>query len=117
MKTFKNKKKLRRTNKKYILKGGVGTGKTTSDGNVKLQYNNNNTLTDVKCQNCFSNNYDEVIGSLGKSKARTIVGDIFFGDDMKNIDNTSIISYFCNTCGLCKMIRNKDLKITATKIT
>ena len=121
MRTCKNRKnleKIRKTKKKYIIKGGFGfgAGKTTSDGNVKLQYNDNNILTDVKCQNCSSNNYDEVIGTLGKSKARTIIGDIFLGNDAKNIDNTSIISYFCNICGLCKMIRNKDIKILAIKM-
>lgn len=112
MKTFKTNTKLRKTKKKYILKGGLGAGKTTSDEIVKLTYNSK----EVNCQNCSSNNYTEVIGSLGKSKARTIMGDMIFGDNMKNIDNTSIISYFCNTCGLCKMIRNVDLKIVATKI-
>ena len=118
-KKLENIKKLRKTKKNSILKGGfglVGSGKTTSDGNVKLQYNNNNAITDVKCQNCSSNNYDEVIGTLNKSKARAALGDFFFGNDVQNIDNTSIISYFCNTCGLCKMIRNKDIKIFAIKI-
>ena len=118
MRTYKKRKNFRKTKKNYILQGGIGPGKTTSDGNVKLQYKHEKTsvFTEVKCENCSSNNYNEVIGTLGKSKARTVVGDFFLGDDMKNIDNTSIISYFCNTCGLCKMIRNKDIKIVANKI-
>ena len=46
--------------------------------------------------NVSSNNYNEVIGTLGKSKIRTMAGDLIFGDSNKDIDNTSIIAYFCS---------------------
>ena len=108
-KTLKNNKNLRKTKKKYINTGG----QTFSRGNVKLMYN----TTEVKCTNCSSNNYNEVIGTLGKSKIRTMAGDLIFGDSNKDIDNTSIIAYFCSTCGLCQIIRNDTkLKIIATPI-
>jgi hypothetical protein len=109
-KSRKPKKNLRKTQKKYINTIG---GQTFSRGNVKLLYGSK----DVKCTNCSSNNYNEVIGTLGKSKIRTMAGDLIFGDSNKDIDNTSIIAYFCSTCGICQIIRNDTkLKITATKI-
>jgi hypothetical protein len=108
MRTSKNRKNIRKTRRNY-QKGG----KTTSDGNVKLSYNNN----ELKCAICRTNNYEEVIGSISKSKVRTVVRNFFLGSDTGDIDNTSVITYFCNNCGFCRMIRNVDpIKITATKI-
>jgi hypothetical protein len=108
MTTSKNRKDVRKT-RRNIQKGG----KTTSDGNVKLSYNGN----ELKCTICGTNNYEEVIGSINKSKARTIIRNFLLGSETGDVDNTSVITYFCNTCGLCKMIRNKDpLQIIAAKI-
>lgn len=71
----------------------------------------------IICDICKQNNYNEVIGTIDKSKARTVIRDFFLGSESGNIDNTSIIQYFCNICGYCKIIRNKDpLVITATKL-
>jgi len=104
MSTYKNRKTAK---KKY--KGG----KTTSDGNVPLFYNGK----PIPCTICGANNYEEVIGTINKSKARTIVRNFFFGSDTGEIDNTSIITYFCNTCGYCVMIRNKDQLLITTATT
>jgi len=92
----------------------INGGKSFSEGNVKLQYKNK----DIKCSLCGENNYEEVIGSINKSKVRTGVRNFIFGSDSGDIDNTSVITYFCNTCGFCLMIRNKDYtdKITVTKV-
>jgi L-lactate utilization protein LutB len=88
-------------------------GKTFSSGNVKLQYNNN----EIKCSVCSSNNYEEVIGSINKSKVRTGIRNMFLGSESGDIDNTSVITYFCSNCGFCVMVRNNGSnKITATKI-
>jgi hypothetical protein len=91
----KQRKKRRRT-----LKGG----KTTSDGCVSLWYKG----FPLKCSICAVNKYEEVISTLGKSKARTMVRNLFLGDGSGEWDNTSVITYFCLGCGYCRMIRNND---------
>jgi hypothetical protein len=106
-----------KTYKKYIKSGKTKKmrgGKTfSSDKPVKLNYNGK----DIVCEICSSNNYTETTGALGKSKVRQGFGGLFFGEAAEVVDNTSIISYTCNTCGLCKMIRNKDpILITAQQI-
>ena len=95
--------------RKYNKKGGKTRrfrgGKTFgSNGPVKLNYNSK----EITCDICGSNNYKETIGTLDKSKVRSGVGQFFFGDAAGVLDNTSVIIYTCNTCGLCKMIRYKD---------
>ena len=98
MKTRRNNKKGGKTRK---LKGG----KTFSSSSpVKLNYNGK----DITCEVCSSNNYTETTGTISKSKVRQGFGDMFFGEAAEVIDNTSVIVYTCNTCGLCKIIRNKD---------
>ena len=98
MKTRRNTKKGGKSRK---LRGG----KTFSSSNpVKLNYNGK----DITCDICGTNNYTENTGTISKSKVRQGLGDIFFGEAAEIIDNTSIIIYTCNTCGLCKIIRNKD---------
>ena len=88
-------------------------GKTfASSKPVTLNYNNNPILCDV----CKSNNYTEVIGTIDKSKVRSGFGQLFFGEAAEILDNTSIIIYTCNACGMCKIIRNKDpIAIKATE--
>ena len=62
----------------------------------------------VNCSLCGQNNFTETIGTLGKSKVRQGLGSFFFGEVAEVLDTTSIITYFCNNCGLSKMIRNND---------
>lgn len=106
-----------KTHRKY-KKGGktkkMRGGKTFSSSNpVKLNYNGK----DITCDVCNSNNYTETTGTISKSKVRQGFGNMFFGEAAEVIDNTSIIVYTCNTCGLCKIIRNKDpLMIIAQEI-
>lgn len=101
-------KHINKTRKLQKHKGG----KTFSDGMVSLSYNGEPVLCDI----CKQNNYEETIGTIDKSKVRTAIRDFFLGSESGNIDNTSVIQYFCNTCGLCKIIRNKDpLVVKATK--
>ena len=98
MKTYKYNKKSRKTRK---LRGGKTFSSSTP---VKLTYNGKHITCDV-CQN---NNYKETTGAFGKSKLRTGVGSVIFGESAEILDTTSVIIYTCNTCGLCKIIRNKD---------
>ena len=106
--------KTHRKNKKGGKTKKIRGGKTWSSNKpVKLNYNGN----DLNCQVCSSNNYTETIGALGKSKVRQGLGGLFFGEAAEVIDNTSVIIYTCNTCGLCKIIRNKDpISIIAQEI-
>jgi ssDNA-binding Zn-finger/Zn-ribbon topoisomerase 1 len=75
-----------------------------TSGNVKLTYNDKSVL----CEVCNENNYKEKTGSFGKSKVRSGIGEVFFGDVAEVLDTTSIIIYICNQCGLCKVIRNRE---------
>ena len=69
------------------------------------------------CSVCGLNMYEEVVSTLGKSKVRSMAGDFLFGNAADNIDNTSVIAYFCMNCGSCRMIRNNDkIRIVATPI-
>ena len=97
--------KTRRNNKKGGKSRKLRGGKTFSSSTpVKLNYNGK----DITCEICNSNNYIENTGTISKSKVRQGLGNIFFGEAAEVIDNTSVIIYTCNTCGLCKIIRNKD---------
>jgi hypothetical protein len=98
MKTHRNNKKGGKSRK---LRGGKTLSSNTP---VKLNYNGK----DIICEICNSNNYTENTGTISKSKVRQGLGDIFFGEAAQVLDNTSVIIYTCNTCGLCKIIRNKD---------
>lgn len=98
MTTNKYNKKARKTRK-------IRGGKTfSSSAPVKLTYNGKN----IACDICQSNNYKETTGAFGKSKVRTGVGSVIFGESAEILDTTSVIIYTCNTCGLCKIIRNKE---------
>ena len=97
--------KTHRHNKKGWKSRKIRGGKTFSSSTpVKLNYNGK----DITCEICNSNNYIENTGTISKSKVRQGLGNIFFGEAAEVIDNTSVIIYTCNTCGLCKIIRNKD---------
>ena len=107
-----NKKgcKTRKVTTKKVITNNVTTnkitgGKTLSSGRpVKLNYNGK----DIVCDVCGSNNYTENTGAFNKSKVRSGVGQIFLGEAAEILDTTSVIIYTCNTCGLCKIIRNKE---------
>jgi ssDNA-binding Zn-finger/Zn-ribbon topoisomerase 1 len=97
------------TTRKYHKKEGKtkrkrGGKAISSSGAVKLKYKEKEVICDV----CGSNHYTENTGSFGKSKLRSGVGQIFLGEAAEILDTTSVIIYTCNTCGLCKIIRNKD---------
>jgi len=99
----KNQPKLRKTIRKNKRK--LGGGKTwASSTPVSLTYNGQS----VPCDLCRQNLYTENIGTLGKSKVRSGLSSFFFGEVGEVLDTTSIITYFCNTCGLSKIIRNND---------
>jgi len=92
------------TNKKVTTNKLTG-GKTLSSSRpVKLNYNGK----DVVCDVCGSNHYTENTGAFSKSKVRSGVGQIFLGEAAEILDTTSVIIYTCNTCGLCKIVRNKE---------
>jgi len=98
-----------RTYRKYNKSGRktkrVMGGKTISSSKpVKLTYN----VKEIFCDICQSNNYTENTGTISKSKVRQGVGQVFFGEAAEILDNTSIIIYTCNKCGLCKIVRNKE---------
>ena len=101
-----------RTNQK-ITKRRRGGKTFASSKNIKLSYNGG----DVVCDVCKNNNFTETIGAFEKSKVRSGVGQAIFGDVAEILDTTSVIIYTCNTCGLCKVIRNKDpIRIVATEM-
>ena len=102
MKRITSKQKGRVPRKTYRKRGG---GKTfASSGPVSLTFNGQS----VPCDLCRQNNYTENVGTLGKSKVRTGLTSFFFGEAGEVLDTTSIITYFCNNCGLSKTIRNND---------
>jgi hypothetical protein len=102
VRSIKQEKRKRLARKTYRRKGG---GKTfASSTPVSLSYNGQA----VTCELCRQNHYTENIGTLGKSKIRSGVTSFFFGDAGEVLDTTSIITYFCNNCGLSKTIRNND---------
>lgn len=105
--THKHQKKIARkkTNKIRLPLQKLGGGKTFEAGGPVSLYFANQT---VKCILCGQNNFTESIGTLGKSKVRQGFGSFLFGEAAEVLDTTSIITYFCNNCGLSKMIRNND---------
>ncbi len=64
----------------------------------------------VPCEVCKRNSYIENYGALGKGKGRSVVTSFFFGDLGQSLDTTSIIAYFCNHCGLAKIVRHLDYR-------
>lgn len=93
--------------RKYNIKSGKSKklrgGKTFSSSSpVKLTYKEKAVVCDV----CGSNNYTETTGAFSKSKVRSGVGQIFLGEAAEILDTTSVVIYTCNTCNLCKVIRN-----------
>ena len=102
------KSKKSRTKKTRKLRGGKTFSSSTP---VKLSYNDKS----IVCEVCGNNNYSENTGSFGKSKVRSGVGQLFFGEAADVLDTTSVIIYTCNSCGLCKIIRNKEPLLIKTQ--
>lgn len=103
--TNKHKKKTKNdsfTRKiyKHQKKGG------DANAPVSLVYNGQS----VPCDACKQNSYIENYGALGKAKGRAALTSLFFGDLGQSIDTTSIIAYFCNNCGLAKIVRDLDYR-------
>jgi ssDNA-binding Zn-finger/Zn-ribbon topoisomerase 1 len=99
---MKTRKYVKNVNKKTRnCRGGKAFA---SSSHVKLSYHDK----DIVCEICRSNNYTENTGAFGKSKVRSGIGQLFLGDAADVLDTTSVIIYTCNTCGLCRIIRNKD---------
>ena len=111
--TRKHKSSKRKTRKN---RGGKPFA---TDVPVKLVIRNNEgKMFDVPCDVCKNNNYTETIGTIGKSKLRSGFGQVMFGDAADILDTTSVILYFCNFCGNCRTIRNKDpLRIVTLPVT
>lgn len=101
---YKSNKQIKNTRKN---RGGKTISSHTQ---VKLNYKDKEIVCDV----CGSNHYTENTGSFNKSKLRSGVGQIFLGNAAEILDTTSVIIYTCNTCGLCKIIRNKDPLLITT---
>lgn len=113
-KSMRKKKYTRKHYSKY-----VSGGKTTASSfPVKLVFMTEQGVSkEVACSVCGSNHYKETIGTLGKSKVRQGVGQFFFGEAAEVLDTTSIITYFCNMCGVAVVVRNLDTtKIIAQPI-
>lgn len=106
-----SKKRYNRTKTRTRkIKGGK---MISSDKNVQLNYQKKM----INCEVCGKNNYKETTGTFGKSKIRSGVGDLLFGDSANILDTTSVIIYTCNNCGLCRIIRNKEpLQINITEL-
>lgn len=109
-----NKKGNNKTKKVINQKLKKSGGKTiSSDTPVKLNYKDKEIVCDV----CGGKHYTENTGAFNKSKLRSGVGQIFLGEAAEILDTTSVIIYTCNTCGLCKIIRNKEpLLITSRPV-
>lgn len=98
-KTFKHNK---------TIKGG----KTFSSSRpVHLHYNG----AEVPCDVCGKNLYKENTGTIGKSKMRSLMGQFIFGSLADALDNTSIILYSCQTCGMCRLVKNSGSRKIETK--
>lgn len=110
------KQKLLRKNIKNTTRKKSHGGKTfASSKPIKLFYKSKQLL----CEVCNHDMYEEIIGTLGKSKVRSGLAEMVLGDFGKILDTTSIIVYVCKDCGNCKMIRNTDddkMVITAQEV-
>jgi len=93
--------KKKKSNKRRTLKAGKALSESEP---VNLFYESKQVL----CNICNHNVYEEITGTLGKSKVRAGVGDFFFGSIAGVVDSTSIITYVCKRCGNCKIIRNSS---------
>ena len=97
------KKTIRRykskSKKNISMKGGASK-------EVPLSYNGKLIL----CEICNHKYYEEISGTLGKSKMRSTVGQFIFGDYAGTIDNTSLLLYVCKQCGYCRIVRDRSDK-------
>jgi len=60
----------------------------------------------IICNVCGMNDYIERHTTLGKSKGNQAFANLFIGDTIfEDINNVTIISYFCIKCGMSKIVR------------
>ena len=78
---------------------------------VKLHYDG----TEVLCDVCGTNSYHEYTSSIGKSKVRSLVGQLFLGIVAGTLDTTSVLLYSCANCGMCRVVRNLGSRKIAAK--
>ena len=102
----RTKKRNNIQKRKTQKKGGKAISSSVP---VELWYNG----AKLECEVCKNTKYSEITASLGKSKLRSGLGQMMFGDAADVLDTTSVIIYICKECGMCKMIRNDNIKIEA----
>lgn len=99
------KKTIRKYHRRTQRKKGGG-----SENEVPLNYDGKL----IFCEICNHKYYEEIYGTLGKSKTRSTVGQFIFGDIAGTIDNTSLVLYVCKKCGYCRIIRDKKGTLITT---
>jgi predicted RNA-binding Zn-ribbon protein involved in translation (DUF1610 family) len=102
MSTIKNKISKRKSRKN---KGGKFMGKLFQEP-VSLRFEGKEIL----CPSCGENNYNERTSTFDRSKIRKLFGlplTLATGFVSYMISNTSIITYYCNFCGNCRIFRNR----------
>lgn len=96
----------KKRNKKIKTKKQKCGGKKFKHRRVGLFCKPSNTELPIICNVCGVNDYIERHTTLGKSKGNQALANIFIGDTMlEDINNVTIISYFCFTCGMAKIVR------------
>ena len=103
------KNKIRNTRKKG--------GKQFKHRRVGLYFTEptTNKIFQINCEICRNNDYIERPSTLGKSKENQVIVDILVGDTFDDINNISIITYFCRICGMAKIVRNDKNNYIYTK--
>lgn len=103
------RKTNRRNNKKKQKRKGTikkkNGGKKYKHRRVGLFCKPTTTEYPIRCNVCGNNDYIERLGTLGKSKENQVIMAFLTGDTFDDINNISIISYFCRICGMAKIIR------------
>lgn len=103
----------RKTNGKRRTNGKRKTTKKQKYGGKKYKHRRvglfckpSNTELPIICNVCGANDYIERHTTLGKSKGNQALANIFIGDTiLEDMNNVTIISYFCFKCGMCKIVR------------
>lgn len=110
-KTNEKRRNNKTKTKKGITKKQKLGGKTYKHRKVGLFCNPSKVKElPIICNVCGENEYIERHTTLGKSKGNQALANLLIGDTMlEDLNNVTIISYFCFTCGMCKIIRgDKD---------
>ena len=106
-KTRTKKTKHRTTNKQK--QGGLA-GPAYKHRRVSLYCIPSDKEYPISCNICGFNDYIERHTTLGKSKENQAFVNFFLGDTiLEDLNNVTIISYFCIKCGMSKIVRgDKD---------